>query len=133
MKKILAILLVFFYLGTTSGFSLHMHYCMGELIDLGLTKSDFEHCGNCGMEKSHSTKSGCCKEESKKIQTDDASPGVDAGFNTLLLSPAVLEMKILPPFTLTTVLSPQKDYPVGPAPPRSKPIRVYKLNCTYLI
>ncbi|WP_200864732.1 hypothetical protein [Arcticibacter svalbardensis] len=36
MKKFFVTLFVVFYLGVSSGATMHFHYCMGQLVDMGL-------------------------------------------------------------------------------------------------
>lgn len=51
MKKVLAFILLFVYLGTSTGATVRLHYCMGELAGWGLKDVPSETCGSCGMEK----------------------------------------------------------------------------------
>ena len=55
MKKFITAILAVLYLGTSSGATIHMHYCMGKLADWGLGHQNSKTCGNCGMEKPDKT------------------------------------------------------------------------------
>ena len=70
MKKFLAAILAILYLSTTIGATIHMHYCMGRLVDWGLTHSNSSTCARCGMEKKSGSFNGCCKDECKQLRVD---------------------------------------------------------------
>src|SRR5450755_4151392 len=77
MKKVLATILVFIYLSTSMGATIHLHYCMGKLASWGLIDHESKNCAACGMVKKTSTSSqcmsakmDCCKDEHKQIKTD---------------------------------------------------------------
>lgn len=70
MKRFTIFLLLLLYATVSSGFTVHLHYCMGELVESNLTHSDEPTCGGCGMEKEASSSDGCCKDEHKQIKVD---------------------------------------------------------------
>lgn len=70
MKKFIVTFLAIFYIGASSGATVHVHYCMGKLIDWGLSDSEANDCSNCGMEKSKSE--DCCKDEHHKLTLKDS-------------------------------------------------------------
>ena len=67
MKKFLTTILALVYLATSTGATIHLHYCMGRLFSWSLVDKDSKTCGQCGMPKSGkdahclSFKDGCCK------------------------------------------------------------------------
>lgn len=65
MKKFLVTILAFVYLATTTGATIHMHYCMGKIYSVDLLKKD--KCTKCGMEASE----GCCNDELKVLKLKD--------------------------------------------------------------
>lgn len=65
MKNFLVTILAFVYLATTTGATLHMHYCMGKVYLIDLVKKD--GCSKCGMGSSD----GCCIDEFKVIKVND--------------------------------------------------------------
>ncbi len=71
MKKFLLSILAIIYLGISTGVTLHIHYCMGKLVDIGLVSKSNNRCDKCGMVKVNNHK-GCCHDEQKvvKIQQD---------------------------------------------------------------
>lgn len=130
MKKFVITILAIFYLGASSGATVHLHYCMGQLIDWGISQSENKTCNNCGMEKGNSK--DCCKDQEHKITVKD-SPKASATvyyFNTLAL-----------PIPLTVYRDPRILYgdPLavigvhGDSPPRTQAIPVFIRNCTFRI
>ena len=65
MKKFLVTILALVYLATTTGATLHMHYCMGEIYSVDLAKKD--GCTKCGMEAGDD----CCTDELTVIKVKD--------------------------------------------------------------
>ena len=57
------------YGSATMGATVHLHYCMDELVGWSLWHSENEECGRCGMKED---KTGCCKDEHKhfKLKAD---------------------------------------------------------------
>jgi hypothetical protein len=73
MKKLLITVLAVFYLGVSSGATVHFHYCMGELIEWGLSNDSSEgadDCSNCGMKKGISE--DCCKDQKQELKIKDS-------------------------------------------------------------
>ena len=70
MRLITAILASIYMLMST-GFTVHMHYCMGELVSTKLTAEKDDHaCNKCGMKKSP-MKNNCCKDEHKIVKNEN--------------------------------------------------------------
>lgn len=133
MKKLTVLFLTFLYLGTATGVTLHLHYCMGEVVNLEVTKADQGHCENCGMDKNKSTKNGCCKDEFKKVKTDDSYKLTDNTLSNPLLSVAMLNKGVTYDFLAASYPNVFGTSNQSNAPPRSKPVPVYILHCSYLI
>lgn len=71
MKRFATAILAFLFLSTSMGMTLHMHYCMDELVAASLmhAHADKDACSNCGMKKKPG-KNNCCKDEHAVIKTD---------------------------------------------------------------
>lgn len=122
MKKLLVFILAVFYLGTSVGATVNLHYCMGQLVNW-----DFSHkqkrtahtrCDKCGMEKVKSKKNGCCEDKYKVLQVEKnqkAENAYQAG------QPPVTAAVItpFPSFISPVVASVSEEHPVSNAPPRS--------------
>src|SRR6188508_3247887 len=63
MKKILVSILAVFYLASSVGATVHLHYCMDKFINWSLLNGG-DKCSKCGMEKD----GGCCKDENKFVK-----------------------------------------------------------------
>lgn len=131
MKKFITAILAVLYLGTSSGATVHMHYCMGKLADWGLGHKESKTCGNCGMEKSNEKDNGCCKDEHKFVKSSSDQKVVESSFQLMEVmgTAFISEYAKLPSLQLTSVT---EENPVSNAPPRSS-IAVYILNRTFLI
>lgn len=129
MKKILTTLIAILYLGVTSGATVHMHYCMGQLVDMGLVSSKADKCGNCSME-SDATKN-CCKHETKTTKVDTAQKVSDQSFQ---FKSCFTELKIayyvLPEIYATTLI---QEFPLINSPPDTSDLPVFLQNCSFLI
>ena len=113
----------------TMGATVHLHYCMDELVGWSLWHSDNKECGRCGMKED---KTGCCKDEHKhfKLKADHQKAAVSA-FLTNIIAPAVI--------TPTTDFDYQPFLPVTEshspchAPPDIVRKRLHILHCVFLI
>lgn len=133
MKKLLFTFLAVLYLGTSSGFAMHFHYCMDELIGTSLSKADLKECDNCGMEVTPQEDNGCCKEEYKQLKVDKNQNVEDFALQIMQvlgtsLPPTAFE---IPSFLqLATSAS---DYPLINSPPEATTVPVYLRNCVFRI
>lgn len=69
MKKILAAILLTFYVTASSGVVINIHYCMNKIDSMKLGESSGDRCGKCGMESD--VANGCCHDEIKIIKIQD--------------------------------------------------------------
>lgn len=132
MKKFLVLILSILYLGTSSGATLHMHYCMGKLVELGLWQKEDGKCGKCGMNKSAKADKNCCKDQKQKVKGEKDQKLVSVSVNQILLSGEAVPASyaVLPDVYVT---SPVLENPQGNAPPRSRKVDYYILNCIFRI
>lgn len=61
MKNILAGILLIFYFGSAFGATVHLHYCMGQVVNISVSDTGDSACPKCGME-SYRNKTDCCKD-----------------------------------------------------------------------
>lgn len=66
MRRFLAFILIFLYVGVSTGVVINYHYCMNKLTEVSLVMTD-QHfsCSNCGSDDS---KDGCCSDEVKAMR-----------------------------------------------------------------
>lgn len=131
MKKFLISIFAVFYLGVASGATVHFHYCMGELLSWGLTKSASKACDNCGMEKSGTDSEKCCKDEAKQVKVEKAQKAeTNFQFGKLTCVAIVNNPSQLPPAALSAVTA---AHPLSHAPPRAGKKPAFLLNCNFRI
>lgn len=115
MKQFIVILLALMYLATSTGATVHLHYCMDELVEQNFFKSSKEECGNCGMKKSQQKK-GCCKDEHKQIKIESKHFVSEFAFKAAqdisIVLPVFFPQLPEPHFT-----SISESHPVSHAPP----------------
>lgn len=71
MKRFFSTILAVLYLAFSAGATMHLHYCMGEFVDISLVDTNSGACGKCGME-SHDLNNECCRDIPVTIKiTDD--------------------------------------------------------------
>ena len=82
MKRALVSILAFLYLTVSTGATVHLHYCMGELVGASLLTDDSDTCSHCKMKKNICKKS-CCKDENKVIKSSEhhSQSGIDIAFS----------------------------------------------------
>jgi hypothetical protein len=123
MKKFLIAILVFLYLSSSVGATVHLHYCMDKLVDWGLWNNKSGKCGNCGMDKSEAKDNGCCKDEQKQVKLENDHKAA-SGYQVMQL----LSVTILDSFfelSLINLPSVTEENPLSHAPPRSCSIAAY--------
>lgn len=132
MKKIIVAILALLYITTSTGATIHMHYCMGKLADWSIGHNDSKICGNCGMDKSKEKDNGCCKDEQKriKLETDHQKAGL-VGFINLLSAPAIFTP--VPDLNFKPFLQITESDVQCHAPPDIGNISLYVLHCVFLI
>lgn len=132
MKKFLIIIVAVLYLFTSTGATLHLHYCMGELTQWNLSDQESSVCPGCGMDKKESEKKGCCKDEARFLKSSIDQKTMESAFQIFALSGIVLVPHdiVLPSIHIATIA---EDLPVGNAPPDQPGHAVYILNSAFLI
>jgi hypothetical protein len=117
MKKILLLAATIFYMASSIGATMHLHYCMGKVIERSMFASREAKCGGCDMEKSDADKEDCCKDEVQSLRNDtDQIHSQPISFSvTQVAQPAPLVY-----VENFFVLTPSRlEAPVSHAPPRS--------------
>jgi hypothetical protein len=131
MKKVLVIILSFFYLTSSIGATIHLHYCMDRLAEWSFWHNNDKQCGKCGMEKSQEKNSGCCKDEHKQFKLES-----DHTFSAAYMLSDLVSIAVPTPlFELFDIKLPTvtEKNPLSHAPPRSRGIAVYIQNCVFRI
>ena len=132
MKRLLVFILALIYLVTTTGATMHMHFCMGKLANWSLWSKDHgPTCGKCGMEKTEQS-NGCCSDEAKWVKIEDEQKAAVAAYD---FSPILdAEPVHFPGFEHQTFFLESADLlPQSHAPPDFSSIAIYKRNCVFRI
>lgn len=128
MKKILVSILAIFYLSSSVGATIHLHYCMDKLVNWSLVKSEGDKCDKCGMEKD----GGCCKDEQKFVKNIN---------DQNIAESAVQSMRVLSTASLFAFINTSENYfsslieryPPRHAPPLISAGEIHILNCVFRI
>ena len=125
MKKILVSIFAVFYLASSVGATVHLHYCMDKFIDWSLLKSGGDKCDKCGMEKD----GGCCKDENKFVKNNIdqkiAESSIQLTQMAAVASPAAFIY--ISEYHFSSII---QENPFGHAPPRNG-VGIYILNCVF--
>jgi hypothetical protein len=131
VRKAIVLILAILYIGTSSGATISLHYCMGKLVGWSMGSSDEHQCDNCGMEMSD--KNGCCKEENKQIEVDKTQKAAVTFIQTLQLNAANTPVSKLSYNTLLPVDHLSDGNPRSNAPPHYTPVSPNILHCVFRI
>jgi len=115
MKKLLVSILAVFYLGTSLGATVNLHYCMGRLVNWDFSHNEKRACDNCGMKKVKKT--GCCQDKYKVLQVEKDQKAESTWHSSAPVAVAVTT--IFPSFSVPVPASITEAWPVSNSPPRS--------------
>ncbi|MEJ5962950.1 HYC_CC_PP family protein [Pedobacter immunditicola] len=132
MKRILLIFLAVFYFGISQGAIVYFHYCMGELVQMGMTESKPSLCEFCGMDSKESREKTCCKQESKLLQVDNVQKMAASHFQFEQAPVIVLKNIIWEARNIAVPIELGKAS-LSNAPPQEQDVPVFIRNCTYRI
>jgi hypothetical protein len=127
MRKIIVSILAVFYLASSTGATVHLHYCMGKLINWSLT-NEGEKCAKCGMKKD----GGCCKDENKFVKNNFDQKTAESAISLLPLiasSVPVLFVSLTENYSFSLI----EKYPICHAPPLITAGEIYIRNCVFRI
>lgn len=138
MKKFLTTILALVYLATSTGATVHLHYCMGQLFSWSLVDKDSKSCGECGVPKNNKDghciafKDGCCKDKHAHVQLDKDQKTSETAYKFLDVSFAALPAPVT---SLSALYVPSyiAGYPTANAPPEPDKVPLFLRNCTFRI
>lgn len=132
MKRTLLTILAIFYLGVSSGASMHFHYCMGELVSWGLAKQTAKVCDFCGMPKTSDKKKSCCKDVEQQAKVEKSQKASQVVYKFESVSSAILQPELYSNYQAPIPVKITREA-LSNAPPYEQQIPVYLKNCTYRI
>lgn len=131
MKKLLITVLAVFYLGVSSGATVHFHYCMGELIEWGLSNNTSEgadDCSNCGIKKGVSE--NCCKDQKQELKLKESQKAPLSLYQAKIF---VVEPILYHEFQVKTLSPISEQHSFINAVPRTGKTSVFIRNCNFRI
>ena len=127
MKKATVSILPVLYLCSSAGATVHLHYCMGKLVNWSLADKDKDQCEKCGMQKG----GGCCKEEHQFVKNSLDQKTAESAIQLMQGS-----ANATPIFLINTDLysSPLvENYPISHSPPLISGVDILIRNCIFRI
>jgi len=127
MKKILVSILAVFYLASTVGATVHLHYCMDKFINWSLLKGG-DKCSKCGMEKD----GGCCKDENKFVKNNIDQKVAESSFQLIQMAAVTTPAVFIytSEYHFSSII--QENH-LSHAPPRNNGVGIYILNSVFRI
>jgi len=130
MKKLLITFLAVLYLGVSSGATVHFHYCMGQLIEWGLTESNTDQCSSCGRPESETDK--CCKDQSQQFKVEKSQKAGLSAYEFNLPQLDLFFASFIEPQQILSSSQIEEHFP-GIQPPRTQTIPAFIRNCNFRI
>ena len=128
MKKVIVSILAVLYLCSSAGATVHLHYCMGKLVNWSLNDVNGENCDQCGMEKDD----GCCKDEHQFVKNDIDQKTAESAIQLISVNANVTPVTyiIISEFYY---LSLAENYQTDHAPPIKSGVDILIRNCIFRI
>ena len=134
MKKILLFIMIFLYFGTSTGFTMHLHYCMDTLVGTKLLEQEKESCSDtCEMSEKSGPMDDCCDDLEKEVKLDQVHKAAENAFMgiknlAISLPPSLFNFSfdVKLPGTSETQAS-------GNSPPAWQQVPFYLRHCVFLI
>jgi hypothetical protein len=118
------------YGSATMGATVHLHYCMNELVGWSLLHDEEETCGKCGM--AEEDKEGCCKDEHKhfKLKVDHQKTNVSHLVTFNDISVIIVPIANLDIYSSSNIA---ETYPTTHAPPGITRKQLHILYSVFLL
>lgn len=131
MKKFLLTILAFVYLGVSTGATIHIHYCMGKLVNIGFFNKTKDRCSKCGMATTDQGK-GCCHDEQHFVKIEKDQNTTTAIYQSMQLTSTAITIDY---FELSQIIQGafSHEFPVTHAPPVKQLIPIFLLNRNFRI
>ncbi|SFW83105.1 HYC_CC_PP family protein [Chitinophaga sancti] len=132
MKKIVSLILAFLYVFSSTGATLHMHYCMGKLVDVKLWHVENKKCSKCVAVASKVCSKKCCKDAHKIVKLEKDQKAAENAFQFIQLDTVISPISLFK-FPWRCAYSLAVEYPISNAPPRSSKVPPHILNSIFRI
>lgn len=128
MKKLLVLVLLTLYMGSSTGATFSMHYCKGRLVAVEMAEVIAGHCPKCGGEE----KTDCCKSEHRTVKLEKDQKPVENAHKLLPAATPALPVSFMMPVQAYPVPA-VAGRPVCHAPPDAHKVHPVILHCTFRI
>lgn len=133
MKKFIVCILAFLYIASSTGATIHMHYCMGKLVEKGLWHGNAKKCGSCSAKDNNSAcNKKCCKDEHKLVKLDKDQKTAESVIQLLAFASLAAPVNFTE-IPQVQIASNTQEYPVNNGPPGSYKVQPYIFLCTFRI
>ena len=132
MKKFIVAILAMVYITTSTGATLHMHYCMGKLSHWDLGHNESKICSQCGMKNSEKNNKGCCDDKHKFLKNNADQKITETIFQGKQLITITVPFSFIK-ISLNIFKSITIEYSYSHPPPQNSGVAVYIRNCVFLI
>ena len=127
MKKAVAFILAFMYLGLSSGLAVNIHYCMGKVTDVDVNNYSDKSCV-CNMKEGSMP---CCGHFYELVKVNDEHQVAAADFS--FKPPAIVLHTFNNLFALLTLPQTSNKVTAIHIPPLLSPPDIYIQNCIFRI
>lgn len=129
MKKAVVTILAVLYFITSTGATIHIHFCMGKLISWKVnTNEKTDICSRCGMK----SKKGCCEEKYQVIKIDQDQKIVNTIF-TSIKTPEIIPHNFFTEFSYNYFSNSTKETYCSHSPSLDSFVPIYISNCVFRI
>jgi len=130
IKKLFVTFLAVWYLGVSSGATLHYQYCMGHLIKVRLWHGHTKKCTTCGMYLKEKAAKKCCTDQHQVLKSEKsgAQNYSHISLGTGLGLPAAEPFWFVSNTTISTIAKPF----IKQAPPQLA-VHLFLRNCAFRI
>lgn len=119
-------------MGSSTGATFHMHYCMGKLVEVKLWHEEAKKCKKCGASQNKVCRKKCCKDEHKTVKLEKDQKVTENAIHFMQLASFATPVSYID-LPQVYAMSPVEEFPISNAPPRSSKVHTHLLNCTFRI
>ena len=128
MKKFLVFIFAVLYIGSSTGATIHLHYCMGKLVNMSLDSESTKKCPKCpSKEKSASCSKDCCKDLHKTVKLEKDQKLADMGLKLIEGASCIVSSLYSSNHMSPTVLVMPYAHPYIKGPPARSVVQPYIL------
>lgn len=128
MKKVIVSILAVLYLCSSAGATVHLHYCMGKLVNWSLADKDSDQCDKCEMQKD----GDCCKDELKFVKNSLDQKAAESAIQLTQITACAAPVTVINIAELYHT-SLAENYLINHPPPIKSGVDILLHNCVFRI